>query len=157
MYPKLKGNTIKLGIKTAILRKSNTCPPNPSSFRWSTLCLSPPSQRIIIFSSPFCTHHLHQTNMFHQEVGCLVLTDHQHTKCPFPSASNSDVPVMRWGILHSRLDNEPGLLCYEGSHIHSSTIRRASVTISVSISKKCSFSLYLIYITFFAHSFVLLV
>ena len=45
------------------------CPPNLFSFGWYPISLSPPPQKIVICSSPFCAHCLHETKTFPLEGG----------------------------------------------------------------------------------------
>ena len=147
---KTKGNTIELGIQITILQKSSTCPPNPYYLVWSTIYLSPPPQRIWLFSSPFHARRFYKIQTFpsigeashvhvsttrraslaisvklrcsHQEVGCITFTYLQRTRW-----------TSLWGVSSSRLNNALGVLCRGVSCVHGSTTRQASVSISVSI------------------------
>ena len=126
MDSKLKGNKIELGIQTPVLQKISPCPPNPSSFGWSPIRLSPPPQQIGLFISPFCARCLRQTQKFpsgrgvytvhgstmrqasfavsiklrcyRQEVGRLAFTSWQRAGRPSP-----------WGVSRLRINKNPGV------------------------------------------------
>ena len=64
---------------------------------------------------------------------------HWYFSCS-PSPSNSDVPIRRWGVSCSRLDNVPGVLCHQYqthtfpsgvgvSHVHGPKMRRAPFSV----------------------------